>query len=195
MQSNALRDLIEEVRQKVDGPKIDEIQFDLQFNACAFYYRKHGIWGKQKNFLILGLQLLSTLTPDELRAVLGHEFGHLQGKRSKLLSWFMHVEVMWDRFAMKKSDEDKYLFGGWFVRWYSQYLDHRSLALRRREEFGSDRLGGLVAGKHLAARTLVKIGWLSHRLNHTFWPELLHDAKKVPLPPSNILVDGSDVIK
>jgi Zn-dependent protease with chaperone function len=185
----ALWQLVEEVRHVVGGPKIDEIQVTMNLNASALSYRKYGGWGRRRNYLIFGLPLLSVLTPDELGAVIGHEFGHLQGRNTRIASWVGHVDEMWEKLAnpFHEEDEEKYFMMKRFVRWYKRFLGFRALALRRQCEYDADRLCAQVAGEAFAAQTLLKIDWMSYRMRHSFWPSLLHEAKTNPLPPADIL--------
>lgn len=63
--------IVDEIGEKLGAKKIDGIVVDFNYNAA---YGSYGL--ARKNYLFLGLPLISTLKPEELVALIGHELGH-----------------------------------------------------------------------------------------------------------------------
>jgi Zn-dependent protease with chaperone function len=69
---------IEAVRKQLGAQRVHRILIEPEkFNAAIVQIPRLGPLGWTKNYLILGLPLLESMTRDEFRAVLAHEFGHL----------------------------------------------------------------------------------------------------------------------
>jgi hypothetical protein len=56
-----------------------------------------GVFGWQKNHLLLGLPLLDSLSPEELRAVLAHELAHLSAQHGRFGAWIYRLRVSWEK--------------------------------------------------------------------------------------------------
>lgn len=63
--------IVDEIGEKMGAKMIDGIVVDFNYNAA---FGSYGL--ARKNYLFLGLPLVSTLKPEELVALIGHELGH-----------------------------------------------------------------------------------------------------------------------
>jgi Zn-dependent protease with chaperone function len=82
-QAPALFDLVSEVRTMLDGPTIHQVLISDEYNAGIVQIPQFGMFGWQRNYLVVGLPLLRALNPAEFRSVLAHEVGHLSGKHGR----------------------------------------------------------------------------------------------------------------
>jgi Zn-dependent protease with chaperone function len=193
-QAPDLRRLIEEVRVSLKGPRIHRIYFDPSFNAGVLQRRRFGIWGPRVNSLLLGLPMLMALSPDQLRIVLAHEFGHLARSDSTFGSWFYRMNSTWDLLAAPgRWKRMRWLTAGWFVTWFGKYFSISTLAVRRIHEYRADRSAANVFGKSDVADVLMRISWLGYRLNQQFWPATIRRAATTPLPPTDALAQMADL--
>jgi Zn-dependent protease with chaperone function len=78
---------IDELRQQLDSQPIHQVILTPELNAAVVQTPRLGIFGWQKNTLIIGLELLLILSAEEMRAVLAHELGHLSGNHSRVKAW------------------------------------------------------------------------------------------------------------
>lgn len=188
-EAEPLRDLIAQVQRQMNAPGIDRIYISPDLNASVTQRRGHAFWGRRKGQLQLGLPLLRALTPQQFRAVLAHEFGHLRGRHSDFGAWIYRVERTWQTlaFAFNTSQGVRWMFLGWFIRWYGSKLAIASLPLRRLHEYHADRAGAQTAGGDTAARTLITIDWTAYQMSKRFWPALIREAVRDPLPPGDLL--------
>ena len=75
-----LFDLAKSLREATNGPRLHKILLTDEFNAAIVQRPRLGLFGWQENYLMVGLPLLRGLSPDEVQAVIAHEFGHLSGQ-------------------------------------------------------------------------------------------------------------------
>jgi len=86
-----LFDLAKSTREATQGPRLHKILLTDEFNAGIVQRPLLGVFGWQENYLLVGLPLLRGLSPNEVRAVIAHEFGHLSGKHSAFSGWIYRV--------------------------------------------------------------------------------------------------------
>jgi Zn-dependent protease with chaperone function len=82
---------IDSLRRSLKALKIHEVILTADLNAAISQTPRLGVLGWQKNTLILGLELLLTLSPEHARAVVAHEFGHLSGNHSRFAGWIYRI--------------------------------------------------------------------------------------------------------
>lgn len=184
----ALRALVEDVRQKMGGVPIHEIRLNLDYNAAVGQYPAHGLFGGTRNVLTLGLQLLAVHGPEHLGDVLAHEFGHLARQHGLVNRWIYRLNVTWQalRYTEAGSRSLSWWVLGWFLERYPQHLYAVTLSRRRDHENEADRAGVAVRGPGFA-KTLVRANVWGDHLDRVFWPELLREAARDPVPPSDVL--------
>jgi Zn-dependent protease with chaperone function len=102
--------------------------------------------------LILGLPLLDSLTSDELRSVLAHEFGHHRGRDARLGPLFYRIYGGIERTVAALEARGS----PWarLLAAYGRFFLGRAAALRREEEFAADAVAAELAGADVAAATL-----------------------------------------
>lgn len=87
-----LFEIIEEIANKVNTPYPHKVYLSSEVNASVFY--NSSFWSMffpiRKN-LQIGLGLVNSVTENELRAVISHEFGHFSQKTMKLGSYVYNV--------------------------------------------------------------------------------------------------------
>ncbi|HEX9625797.1 MAG TPA: M48 family metalloprotease [Acidiferrobacterales bacterium] len=180
----ALFALIADLRRRLKGPRIHRVLLTDEFNAAVSQVPRLGLFGWQKNFLILGLPLMQALSPDEFRAVLGHEYGHLAGAHSRFSGWIYRVRKTWyqllDALHARK---------GWgvalfnrFFDWYAPFFHAYTFVLARANEYQADRAAAELAGARAAADALVNVSVKGSALSQQFWPSLLARADDEPAP-------------
>ena len=85
--------LIEEVRLKVQAPGVDSVLLTSDFNAAIVQHPRFGAFGGTRNYLMLGLPLMQSLSPEEFQAVMAHEFGHLSGAHGRFGAWIYRLRT------------------------------------------------------------------------------------------------------
>ena len=180
-----LFDLAKSTREATQGPRLHKILLTDEFNAGIVQNPRLGVFGWQENYLIVGLPLLRGLSPDEVRSVIAHEFGHLAGKHGTFSAWIYRVRQTWDRVLLRLHQEQR--FGSFifenFFNWYAPYFAAYSYVLARAKEYEADRTSVQLCGKENAAAALIKIKLRKKALSEEFWPTFLKRASTEAEPP------------
>ena len=186
-QAPELFDLIAEVRAALDGPTVHHVLLSDEFNAGIVQVPKFGMFGWSNNYLVVGLQLLKAIGPDEFRAVIAHEFGHLSGKHGRFSGWIYRIRESWIQLLTRIEQERHYasfLFD-WFIKWYAPYFNAYSFVLARAQEYEADGYAVDLAGKTVTARMLVQMELKARALQNDLWSKFYRPAGDQPQAPGN----------
>lgn len=186
-QAKRLFDLITEVRKALGGPRVHRVLLSDEFNAGIVQIPRFGMFGWFRNYLVIGLPLLQALSPEEFRAVLAHEFGHLSGKHGRFSGWIYRLRRTWTQIFVTVDQERHYasFIFEWFLKWYAPFLNAYSFALARAQEREADAYSVGIAGKAVAARTLVRMAEKERALEEEFWPNFFRRAHDQVQPPKD----------
>lgn len=186
-QAPPLFDLIHEVKTTLNGPNVDHVLLSSDFNAGIVQIPQFGMFGWPKNYLVIGLPLLRAFSPEEFRAVLAHEVGHLSGKHSRFSGWIYRLRQSWIQVLTRVHYERHYasfLFEP-FLNWYAPYLNAYSFVLARAQELHADEFAVDLAGKQTTAVMLARLNIKGRALNEDFWPAFFRNAKEQPKAPTD----------
>lgn len=130
--------------------------------------------------LYVGMPLLIGLSPEELRAVLCHEFGHYARGHTRLgaITYRGAAALADARRALAETARGNALvaaYGGLpvlVINGYGRLYDRLSLAVRRRQELAADAAAARIAGAATTAAALrstlaVAAAWARHRASST----------------------------
>src|SRR5688500_14187851 len=186
-----LFDLVKRIRKATNGPKVHKLLLSGDFNASIVQRPRLGMLGWRENYLIIGLPLLHGLAPDEVRAVIAHEFGHLSRNHGAFSGWIYRVRQTWDQVGVNFRTHRRYgsVLFEWFFNWYAPYFVAYSYVLARTREYDADRSSVVLTGKQAAARYLIKLELKERGLNEEFWPEFLSRANTQPEPPADAFTE------
>ena len=167
-----LFDALARLREKVQGPAIDEVYIDEDFNASISRVPRWGGFGGHINRLVIGLPMLMAMDRQRILAVLAHEYGHLRGGPGGWAGKVYHARRGWSGFHTRLTRNPSMLAQPsiWFFRWYAPRLEHSTLALARQDEFEADAIAARILGKPVLATALVEFSIKSQWLQNEFWP-------------------------
>jgi len=172
------------LRRDMKGPAVHEVLLDDQLNACIVQHPRFGLFGWDKNFLILGLPLLELLSADEALAVVAHEYGHLSGHHGRLAGFIYRFRSTWknlQELSEQWSDWGSRLVARLF-RWYAPYFNAYTFVLARQNEYLADRTAVEVAGRDNVGAALIRIQVATLFGRAEFWPEIDRRATIEPEP-------------
>jgi Zn-dependent protease with chaperone function len=184
----ALFEMIEEVRHRVRGPTVHEVLVDGQFNASVVQIpRGLGLLG-QRNYLVLGLPYMQVTSPDEFRAVVAHELGHLSRNHGRVSSWIYRIHATW--YSLLAALEERRRLGTELFRrffaWYQPRFEAYSFPLRRLHEYDADKAAADAAGAEPAASSLVTAAVNAVFLDAEYWPGVYARANDELSPPNGV---------
>lgn len=185
-QAPRLFELADELASKLEAPRVHVLQIDGEYNASLAQVPRLGPFGWQRNYLTLGLPLMQALTPEQFRAVLAHELGHLSGNHGRFGSWVYRVRQTWVQLLVRLEREERWGAFAFtkFVNWFAPYFNAYSFVLARRHEYEADKAAAQVAGGREAARALAAVEVKGAYLSEKYWPEILSraDEQREPTP-------------
>ena len=161
--------MIEEIVNEVGTSFPKKVYLSAEVNASVFY--DSSFWSMflpiKKN-LVIGVGLANTITQEELKAVLAHEFGHFSQKTMKVGSYVYNVNQVIFNMLYDNEGYDK-IVQGWAnisgyvaifavvavrivegIQWILQKMygvvNKRYMALSREMEFHADEIAAHVTG-------------------------------------------------
>ena len=192
----ALFDEIEFIRRKLHVGRVHRVLVNSDFNASLTQVPRLGVLGWHKNFLRIGLPLMHALTPDQFRAVLAHEFGHLSGNHGRFGVWLYRVRQSWLNLAKNLFAESSRrsglfslvagIFTGFF-KWYVPRLNAYTFPSSRLHEFDADRCAADIAGAESMASALAALHVRGQHLSRNYWPGVYKQTEKLATPPPEVL--------
>jgi len=176
--------LVEETSDYLKSPRPQHILLSEDFNAAVVTLPKYGVFGK-RTYLILGLPLLQAISPEQLRAVLAHEIGHISEKHGSYSTWVYGLQESWGRFLASQEEEGhklSFLYEK-FLNWYFPYFGAYSFVLRRRHEREADSYAVQFVGAKPLGEALINLEIKSLNLSQKFWKDVLDEAGREQTPP------------
>ncbi len=176
--------VIDELRRGLRAPRFHRVLISDQFNASVAQVPRLGMLGWHRNYLMIGLPLLKVLTPDQFKAVLAHEFGHLAGGHGRVGNWLYRLRAGWVR--LLDALEEQRRFGTFlfrpFFNWYAPYFHAYSFPLARANEYQADATAAKLLSPQAMAQALTGVDVVACYLNEQFWPQIHRQADDLPQP-------------
>jgi len=189
--------VIGDLSRKLDAPKIHEVILTSELNASIVQTPRLGVFGWNRNTLILGLELLLVLSPDQARAVIAHELGHLSGNHSRFNGWIYRVRQAWAN-LMSAFDHKE----GWgaglmrrFFDWYAPKFAAYSFALARANEYEADAISAELTNRQTAADALVNVHVAAPYVDENYWRQFFARADEQEQPMHLPWVGLSDFLR
>ncbi|MEH2361099.1 M48 family metallopeptidase [Nostoc sp.] len=181
-----LYSLINEISSKLQAPRFHHILLTNDFNAGVVQRPRLGLLGWQQNYLIVGLPLMLALPPEQFRAVLAHELGHLSGNHSRFSGWIYHQRQTWYRIVKglrQGGNEVSSLIFERFLTWYSPFFNAYSFVLARMDEYEADKCAVELTGEQNAAEALINGEVKARFLERYFWSSIYKQVETEIEPP------------
>ncbi len=183
-QSSDLFNIIEEIRIDLKAPKIHQVLVTPEFNAAIIQTPRFLAFGFTHNTLVLGFELLISLSAKELKSVIAHELAHLSGDHSKFHGWIYQARDSWQN-MMYNLDQHN----GWttapirkFFNWYSPRFSAYSFALARLNEYEADNIAAHKSSIEAASSALLKLPVYSNFIQENYWIPFYKSAIYKPEP-------------
>jgi Zn-dependent protease with chaperone function len=180
----ALEREIRELQGRLKSLKVHQVILTPEFNAAVVQTPRLGIFGWHRNTLILGLELLLSLSPEQARSVLAHEFGHLSGNHSRFKGWIYRVRTAWDRVTQAYEGVDscgaRLMFR--FFNWYSPRFSAYTFPLARMNEYEADAVAARITSPRTVVEALVSTHVNSGHADTDYWTLFYRKADVLPEP-------------
>lgn len=175
---------IDEIRAATHGPRTHQVLVTDDFNAAVTQIPRLGLFGWPKNYLIIGLPLAQALSPDQFRAVLCHEYGHLSRAHARFSNWIYRMRLTWARLmgALESAEHWGVFVFRRFVRWYVPYFNAYSFVLARANEYEADAFSARICGASTTASALTGVEVRARFLSERYWPGIYKTADRDAAP-------------
>jgi hypothetical protein len=140
---------------------------------------------------------LQALSPDEFRAVVAHELGHLSGNHSRFAGFIYRVRKTWAQLLhnLEASEHKGAILFKPFLHWYVPFFNAYTFVLARADEYVADRCAAELAGAETAARALINVEVKGRVLHKEFWPAVFKRVEVEAEPPSVIFSRMSELLR
>ncbi len=183
--------LIDELSQQLNAPKIHHAIVNYDRNAAVAQVPHFGWQQRSRNYLLLGLPLLQSLTPEQFKATLAHELGHLANNDSSFAGYILRIRNMCEQLA---TERHLFIFN-WFFRWYEPLIKAYSFVSVRDREYAADAIAQKITSPEIAASDLIQSYIYHHFLQECFSPQLDRQARQSPTPPSDVVTQMLTVLR
>lgn len=183
-QSPELFVIIDALRRDLGAPAFHHVLITGEFNAGVVQSPRFGLFGFTRNYLLIGLPLLKTMTPEQLKAVLAHEFGHLAKGHGSMSNWIYRQRIRWARLveSFNEGENDGGFLFRPFLNRFVPYFNAYSFPLARANEFEADATAARLTGSDRIAEALTSIHVIDSYLTQTYWPGIYSKADLQPQP-------------
>ncbi|MFB3881736.1 MAG: M48 family metalloprotease [Armatimonadota bacterium] len=180
---------IETLRVKLRAPRLAHVLLTDDYGASVVQHPRLGVLGWQENYLLLGAPFMQAVSPEELRAVVAHELGHVSGNHGRFGTWIWRVRSTWESLTatLSQSGHRGAFLVNLFSRWYAPRFMAYSFALVRANEREADRYAAQVTSPQALARALATAAVGGRALGDKVWPELYQRVNVLPSPPADAI--------
>lgn len=209
-----LFELINEISKKASTSLPKKVYLAADVNMSVFY--PSSLWSlfvPSRKYLIIGMGILNSLTIDELKATLGHEFGHFSQKNkststsiyliNKIIYNFIYGNSKFDEMIKNLAMKEHYMLYFFRLSVYTiegikmlmaeiyGLVNKNYLSLSRELEFHADQFGAQITSKESLENSLLKLELcnLSYLTTLQFYEQLLPQNKK----SSNLYSDHTSI--
>lgn len=193
-QAPRLFETLDEFHRTLGGPGVEAVFLTDDLNAGVMFVPRLEMFTPDRVHLMVGLPLLLAHTPEETRAILAHEYGHLSRPEERFAVRIYRTRERWLRLVeLAEVQDDSHpfalaavttLFTRTLIRAFSGYVAYfcaRSFPLARDHEYHADRIAARIVGGGVVATALSRGAMLSTYLEEEFWPALWRNPDAVPV--------------
>ena len=182
-----LFEMIETASAALQTPLPQHVLLNDEFNASIVQLPR---WGglTSETYLNVGLPLMQALSPEQFRAVVAHEMGHLSSSHGNYSAWIYRLRESWSRFLAfenARPSNASFLYAR-FLNWYFPYFNAYTFVLAREQEREADRCAVKVSGVKDAAEALISCELKASSVGQQFWKEILEEANVHAPPPKQV---------
>ncbi|MBS0370944.1 MAG: M48 family metalloprotease [Proteobacteria bacterium] len=176
--------MVNGLRRQLGAPPFHHVLITDDFNAGVVQSPRLGVFGWSRNYLLLGLPLMKTLTPDQFKAVLAHEFGHLAKGHGRVSNWIYRQRLRWSRLLHALDADDSWgsLLFKPFLNWFAPFFSAYTFPMARANEYQADATAAKLTSSRTAAEALTSVNVVGSFLAEKYWPGIHRHADEHPQP-------------
>lgn len=180
----ALYAAVDRLTSALGAPRFHHILLVPDFNAAVVQHPRLGVLGWPRNYLLVGLPLLQSLTTEQAEAVVAHELGHLRGGHGKFGAWIYRVNQTWTQLLAQLEGQTSWVAR--FFQWYAPTFEAWSFGLNRPEEYEADACAARITSPRIMADALCATHLREATLNRLHWSLVFDGVGASATPPANV---------
>lgn len=182
-----LFDSIDRMRVQMKGPRFHHVLVTTDMNAAVVQRPLLGLFGFPRNYLLLGLPLLESLSPEEALAVVAHEYGHLSGAHAHFGAFIYRLRLTWGSIHEIASQWSG--IGGRALRrvieWYAPFFNAYTFVLARANEYQADAASAELVTPAVTASALKRVNVAAAQYDR-FLESVFERVRDSATPPPDI---------
>lgn len=195
-QAPALFAALDEMRRKMKGPHFHHVLLSHELNAAMVQRPLFGLFGPPRNFLIVGLPLLDSLSPEEALSVVAHEYGHLAGSHGHFAAFIYRLRISWGTVYSVSHQWTGYAGRALrrLVGLYAPYFNAYSFVLARANEYQADAAAARLVSAGVMASALIRVEVFGTHFSK-FMQRTYQRAKDCELPPDDVFSCWTELMR
>jgi hypothetical protein len=180
-----LSDRINELRTTYQSPEFQDIKLTTHFRIQLVRTPGNGFPTSFTNTLLIGLPVMTCMTPLQFKLLLARQIGHLSTKHRSYSRQLVHLRNAWDGYAKiyAQSWKPETILLRLFFAWYAPFFHNSCIPAVRLEAFAKDKLMLEITPPERAAETVAVFEIKKRYLKTDFWQKLNEAAYASAKPP------------
>ena len=197
----ALFTLLDDLRKQLRSVPFHHVLVVPEHNAAVVQVPRLGVLGWSRNYLLLGLPLLEAHSPEEVRAVLAHEFAHLSRAHGRFSHWIYRLRRSWEKVFQEFSRpqvEGQVSLRPLVIKCVDYFwprFNAHAFVFSRANEYEADAVAARLAGAEHLASALTRGALQDRVLDQKFWPDLWQLANTEAAPPPGVFTRLRDSLR
>lgn len=193
--------MLDELQTALRSQPFHQVLIEPDCNAGVIQVPRLGVFGWQRNYLLIGLPLLEGLSIEETRAVLAHEFTHLSREHGRLGHWLYRLRRSWhDIFQQLSAPRVRGEFSlrplvVKFVDYFWPRFNAHAFVLSRANEYEADAQSARLTGNGTAGAALMHFNIVDSQLSEKLWPDVFRLANEQAEPPADAFLQLRDAVR
>ncbi len=179
-----LIDRITELCNTYSAPTIHHVKLTTHFRIELIRTPSSGFPSKYINTLLIGLPVVSCISPLHLKLLLARHIGPLAKNRNNRCIRILYLRNIWNMYAQyyKQSWQAETLLLRLFFFWYAPLFNVCTIAAAKHGFFVKDKCLLEITSAENAAEAIAVFSIKKRYLKLKFWPQLNESAYKTPKP-------------
>ena len=184
--------MLQDLQTELRSQPFHKVLIEPDCNAGVVQVPRLGVLGWQRNYLLLGLPLMDALSPEQMRAVLAHEFTHLSREHGRLTHWLYRLRRSWQQIfdqisrPQPRGRVSLRPLVARLVQFFWPRFNAHAFVLSRAHEYEADAVSARLTSAQNAGSALLRFNVVLSQLEEQVWPEIFRLANDSPEPPDNV---------
>ena len=180
-----LADRINELRTTYQSPEFHHIKLTTRFRIELIRTPVNGFPSNFTNTLLIGLPVMTCMSPLQFKLLLARQVGHLTTKHRSYSRQLVHLRNVWNSYAQHYNQawQPATILLRLFFSWYAPFFYLSTVAAARLEAFAKDQLMLDITPSARAAEAIAVFEIKKRYLKTNFWPKLNDAAYAAAKPP------------